>query len=298
MSKVKLEGSNAVSETLLIPLYARAIEQRQAQPLVRDPLAAALMERIDYDWRRIKFAGPDLAANVVRLREFDRFARDFLDKHSRPTPAGRDSTTSQPHATVVHIGCGLDTRFQRLAERNRQVRWFDLDLPDVIALRKQLLPESERNRYLACSAFEPAWMDLVDAPGAGPFLFVAEAVLIYFEEAQVKDLLVRMQRRFPGAELVTDGATPLTVRLDNLHLIFTGSAARVRWGLKDPRDVENWSPGIRLLESFYYFDRPEPRMGLPAWFRHIPGVSKGSGIYRYRLGEAQNPLSASLAGHT
>lgn len=61
MSKVKLEGSNAVSETPLIPLYARAIEQRQAQPLVRDPLAAALMERIDHDWRRIKLTGHDLA---------------------------------------------------------------------------------------------------------------------------------------------------------------------------------------------------------------------------------------------
>jgi O-methyltransferase involved in polyketide biosynthesis len=273
MSKVKLEGSNVVSQTLLIPLYARAIEQRQAEPLVRDPRAAALMERIDYDWRRIKLSGHDLVANVVRLREFDRFARDFLDK--------------KPTATVVHIGCGLDTRFQRVD--NGKVRWFDLDLPDVITLRKQLLAESERNRYVACSVFEPAWMDMVDAPGAGPFLFVAEAVLIYFEEALVKDLFVSIQRRFPGAELVTDGATPLMLWLDNLHLIFTGSAARIHWGLQDPRDVESWSPGIRLLESFYYFDRPEPSMGFPTWFRHIPGMSKGSGIYRYRLGEAQDP---------
>ena len=166
------------------------------------------------------------------------------------------------------------------------MRWFDLDLPDVIALRKQLLPESERNRYVACSVFESAWMDLVDAPGAGPFLFVSEAALVYFEEAPVRDLVVSIHRRFPGAELVTDGATPLMARIDNLHLIFTGSAARIRWGLKDPRDVERWSPGIRLLESFSYFDRPEPRMGFPTWFRHIPGMSKGSGIYRYRLGEA------------
>jgi len=279
VARIKLEGSNAVSETLLIPLYARAIEQRQAEPLVRDPLAAALMERIDYDWGRIKLAGHDLVATVVRLREFDRMTRDFLGKN--------------PAATVVHIGCGLDTRFQRVAERNGRVRWFDVDLPDVIALRKQLLPESERNRYVACSVFEPAWMDEVDAPGAGPFLFVAEAVLVYFEEAPVRDLFVALRRRFPGAELVTDGATPLTVWLDNLHLIFTGSAARIRWGLKDPRDVERWSPGIRLLESFYYFDRPEPRMGLPTWFRHIPGMSKGTGIHRYRLGGAQDPSIAA-----
>jgi len=273
MPKAKLEGSNAVSETLLIPLYGRAMEQRQAEPLVLDPLAAALVERIDYDWGRIKLTGHDLAGTVVRLREFDRFTRNFLDK--------------KPTATVVQIGCGLDTRFQRLD--NGQVRWFDLDLPEVIALRKQLLPESERNHYVACSVFDPAWMDVVDAPGAGPYFFLSEAVLVYFEQAQVRDLIVSIQRRFPGAELVTDGTTPLMAWIDNLHLIFTRSAARMHWGLKDPRDVESWSPGIRLLESFHYFDRPEPRMGLPAWFGRIPGLGRGTGIYHYRLGEASRP---------
>ena len=268
MTKLKLEGSNAVSETLLIPLRARALEQQQAEPLVRDPLAASLVERIDYDWSRIKLARHDMVAIVVRAREFDRFAREFMAR--------------TPSATVVQIGCGLDTRFQRLD--NGQVRWFDLDLPDVIALRKQLVPESERNRYVACSAFEPQWMDVVDAPGAGPYLFLSEAVLVYFEEAQVRELVLSLQRRFPGAELVTDGSSPFMLRLNNLHLVFTRSAARIRWGLKDPYDVEGWSPGLRLLESFYYFDRPEPRMGFPGWFRHVPGMARGAGIYRYRLG--------------
>ncbi len=113
----RLEGTNAVSETLMIPLHARALEQRQPEPLVRDPLAADLVERIDDDWRRIKVNRHDLTASVVRVREFDRMAREFLADH--------------PRATVVHIGCGLDTRFQRVD--NGQVRWFDLDLPDVIA---------------------------------------------------------------------------------------------------------------------------------------------------------------------
>jgi O-methyltransferase involved in polyketide biosynthesis len=263
----RLEGSNAVSETLMIPLWARALEQQQPEPLVRDPLAAEIVGRIDYDWHRIKVNRHDLAASVVRVREFDRCTRKFLANY--------------PTATVVHIGCGLDTRFQRVD--NGQVRWFDLDLPDVIAPRKQLLPESERNRYLSGSVFEPSWMDVVDAPGAGPFLFLSEAVLTYFEESQVKGLIVALQRRFTGAELVTDGVTPLTVTLDNLHLAYTGSAARIRWGLKDPHDVEGWSPGIRLLESFYLFERPEPRLGLLNWWRHVPAISRGSGVHRYRL---------------
>lgn len=278
VAKLTLPSADPVSATLLIPLWARALEQDEPQPLVRDPRARAMIDRIDYDWRRIRLSRGDLVQMVVRLREFDRFVRDFLGRH--------------PAATVVHLGCGLDARFQRVD--NGQVRWFDLDLPDVIALRRELLPESDRDRYLACSAFEPGWMDEVNVREGGHLLFVAEAVLPYFEEARVKNLVVTLRGRFPGSELVTDTFTPLAVRVDNLHLLFIGSAARMRWAVRDPRDLESWSPGIRLVESFCYFDDPEPRMGLPSWFGRIPLLSQFTGIRRYQLGNGPGVPGPSL----
>lgn len=268
MVKVKLSGADPVSETLLIPLWARALEQDEPQPLVRDTLARVMVDRIDYDWRKIRLSRGDLVQMVVRLCAFDRFVRDFLARH--------------PAALVVHLGCGLDARFQRLD--NGQVRWLDLDLPAVMALRRELLPETDRNHYLACSAFDPEWMDELNHRDGEPLLFVAEAVLPYFEQAQVQDLVVTLRRRFPGSELVTDTFTPLAVRLDNLHLIFIRSAARLRWAVRDPRDLEAWSPGIRLVESFCYFSDPEPRMGLPSWFGRIRFLSQSTGIHRYQLG--------------
>lgn len=268
MAKLRLTGVDPVSETLLIPLWARALEQQEPQPLVRDPLARAMADQIDCDWRRIRLSRGDLVQMVVRAREFDRFVRDFLARH--------------PAATVVHLGCGLDARFQRVD--NGQVRWYDLDLPDVIALRRQLLPETDRDLYLACSAFESGWLDEVGLRKGDPTLFVAEAVLSYFDQAQVRDLVVTLRRRFPGSELVTDTFTPLAVRLDNLHLVFTRARARLRWAVRDPRDLEAWSAGIRLVESFCYFDDPEPRMGLPSWFARIPLLSRSTGIRRYQLG--------------
>jgi methyltransferase (TIGR00027 family) len=268
MAKLDVEMADPVSQTLLIPLWARAVEQREPEPLVRDPLASMMVERIDYDWRRIRLGRGDLVQCVVRLREFDRFVLDFLQRH----PAG----------TVVHLGCGLDARFQRVD--NGQVRWFDLDLPPVIALRKQLLPESDRNRYLADSAFGASWMAEVDHHDGDPVLFVAEALLLYFDEARVKGLILALQRRFPGAELVCDVCTPLAARMDNLHLRFTRSSARIHWALRDPHDVEAWATGIRLVESFSYFDDPEPRMGLPSWFGSIPSLSRAASIQRFELG--------------
>jgi O-methyltransferase involved in polyketide biosynthesis len=161
MAKLRLETANAVSKTLLIPLWARAREQQEPVPLVVDPVAAAMVSRIDFDWKKIRLSRGDLVQCVVRLREFDRFVRDFLERH--------------PAATVVQLGSGLDARFQRVD--NGQVVWFDLDLPEVVSLRRQLLPESERDRYLASSILDAGWMDEVVRPEGSAILFVAEAVL-------------------------------------------------------------------------------------------------------------------------
>lgn len=277
MDKLRFDLADPVSRTLLIPLWARALEQREPVPLVLDPVASTLVDRLDYDWRRIGLGRSDLAQCVVRLREFDRFVRDFL----RRDPAG----------TVVHLGCGLDTRFQRVD--NGQVRWFDLDLPQVIALRRTLLPEPERDQYLAASAFDTGWMTALEQCDPGRMLFVAEAMLLYFEETQVRNLILELQSRFPGAELVCDVCSPFAARMDNLHLLLIRAAARVRWALRDPRDVETWSPGIRLVESFSYFDDLEPRMGIPTWLSRFPLVRHGTSIQRYELG----PLTRTSAPH-
>ncbi|MGE5138551.1 MAG: class I SAM-dependent methyltransferase, partial [Rudaea sp.] len=197
-----------------------------------------------------------------------RFARDFLSR--------------RPDAVVVHIGCGLDTRFTRVD--NGRAEWYDLDLPDVVELRRKLIGSGgERYHLLACSMFDRAWLDAVGIHRPRPFFFMAEGVLPYFTEPQVKGLVLTLRECFPGAELVFDAVTPLMVRLDNLHLMLTPVRARVNWGLAQGRDLEKWGVGIRLLEEWFYFERPEPRLGSMQMMRHIPPVRKASGIFHYRL---------------
>ena len=104
--------------------------------------------------------------------------------------------------------------------------------------------------------------------------------------ALVRRLVLTLCARFPGAELVCDAATPLMVRLDNLHLVVTPVRARVHWGLAHGQDLETWGEGIRLLEEWFYFERPEPRLGSMQMMRHIPAIRKASGIFHWRLGEA------------
>ena len=273
MVKLTLDSSNAVAETLLIALHARALEAMRPAPLVRDERAPALAALIDYDFSRFALRDHDQTTTILRLREFDRRAIAFLAR--------------SPQAVVVHIGCGLDTRFDRVD--NGQVAWYDLDLPEVIELRRQLVGDTDRCTAIACSVFDSRWLDLVGPHAGRPYLFLAEGVLPYFELDQVRHLVVTLRQCFPGCELVFDGLTPFMIGLHNLQLRLSKVGARLHWGLRRERDLEAWGKGIRLLEAWYYFDRPEPRLGVTRLVRYLPFFAKGVGIFHYRLGSTDAP---------
>jgi len=178
----------------------------------------------------------------------------------------------------------LDTRFDRVDDG--RVEWFDLDLPDVIELRRNYIGvESGRYHFFSGSAFEDAWMEAVNPYAGRDFLFMAEGVFPYFEEAQVKALFLKIHDHFPGSELICDAHTPFVIRTDNLQLALSGVKARLRWGLKHGRDVEKWGEGISMLDEWFYFDDPEPRMAPFRWMRHFSVLGKSTGIFHYRLGK-------------
>jgi O-methyltransferase involved in polyketide biosynthesis len=177
-----------------------------------------------------------------------------------------------------------DTRFERVD--NGQVEWFDLDVPDVITLRQKLIRgESSRYHVLAASVFEKDWLEEVSRFGARPFMFVAEGVLPYFEEAQVKSLFLNLLNHFPGCELVCDAHTPFVIWADNLHLAFAKVKARMHWSIKQGKDVEAWGEGIRLLDEWNYYDDDESQLKAFRWVRMIPPLAKSSGIFHFRLGD-------------
>jgi O-methyltransferase involved in polyketide biosynthesis len=261
-----------VEETLLLPLYFRAIESQRPDALLKDENAVALVRQGCFDFTRIGQAPHDEASQVaviLRNRELDRRARDFLARC--------------PDAGVVHLGCGLDSRFERV--ENGRGEWYDLDLPDVIALRRQYLG-GERDRYhlLACSMLDEAWLCAVYPLRPRPFLFLAEGVFMYFSEAQVKSFVLMLQKRFPAAELVFDAFSPFFAWANNRRVARTHFGALCRWSLRRGKDLEGWGDGIQLLDEWFPFQCPEPRLAQIRWARHIPLLAKTIGIYHYRLG--------------
>jgi len=262
---------SGVAETLLITLYIRAMESQRSDALVKDERAEAVVRQLDQETLRKTLALTDdfsRVAVILKGREFDCFTKDFLRRY--------------PDAVVVHIGCGLDTRFERLD--NERVEWYDLDLPDVIELRRKLVGgEGVRHHFLACSVFDSDWLETVSAHQQKHFLFLAEGVFMYFKESQVNSLVLMLCDHFPGAELVFDAFSPIMRWGHNIRVTRTKVGAYLHWGLKHGRDLEQWSEGIHLLDERFPFQYPEPRMRNAFQMRLFPFLATAVGIFRYQL---------------
>ena len=227
-------------ETMLMTLSGRAIQSQWKNPILRDPWAEEAMRHIDYDlskqltgvasWSMWKDIGPTIIA--TRAATFDLLTTRFLADH--------------PDATVLHVGCGMDSRIFRI-DPPAGVQWFDVDYPDVIALRHQLFPERNAAYHMIGAQLDDLrWMDDVrrDKPG----LLIAEGVLMYLSEAEVKALLNAVVDHFPGGQMIFDVVHPFILKRAGSNVGSTG--ATYKWSLDDPQDIKQLEPKLELIKEF------------------------------------------------
>lgn len=199
-AKYRIE-KNTVQETLVIPLYGRKMCTQLYPALYRDETAARLIDRIDHDFSLLEKRSGSL---------MQRFG--FLEAAMRQTDLAfevRDYLKAHPRAAVVSLGCGLDDTGRRCD--NGTCRIVNIDLPDVIRVRDELLPPGEREENIGCDLNDTAWFDRIDA--ADGAVFFAAGVFYYFLRGQVEALVKKMADAFPGGVLVFDAANKKAVRL-------------------------------------------------------------------------------------
>jgi methyltransferase (TIGR00027 family) len=220
----------SVEWTNLVTLYLRAHESRSPHPILGDHAAADAVDRIDYDFKRIHRNSLPVANQylvVLRAKQLDDWCTDFLGRH--------------PEAVVLHLGCGLDGRAFRL-EVPPTVRWFDIDQPAVIELRRRLYDDTESYRMIGSSVTDPQWVGQI--PTGHPTLVIAEGLLMYLTESEVRQLLARLTSRFGSGEMLFDTLSALAPLLSKL---FTRGI--IKWGIGNARDLEAWIPKLRLVEQ-------------------------------------------------
>jgi O-methyltransferase involved in polyketide biosynthesis len=230
-------------ETLLIPLYAKA----QDNPILEDEKARRILEGIQYDFSRLKVPQKTVVTLLMRAKQLDAHADRFIARH--------------PDALVLHLGCGLDSRCLRV--HRPAGLWIDLDMAEVIALRRKFYPETDAYRMIASSVTDLTWLDQVPADGR-PTLVIAEGLVMYLHEAEVRDLLLALQRKFPGCEVTFDAFSKLTADRVKAHPSLQKTGAAIHWGIDDPHEIERWGENIQLKEEWFFSQSPD--IGQLGWF--------------------------------
>lgn len=223
---------SGVKATPLMTLQAKAEESVMRGSVLHDHFAAAALARIGEDLTHLKVGRDMTIAIAMRAYLLDRWTEAFLGRH--------------PDATVLHLGCGLDSRVFRL-DPQPPVRWIDVDFPDVIALRRRLYPCRDNYAMIAASITEAAW--LCRCPADAPAMIVAEGVLPYLGRDQVPLLLRRLVGHLPFGEIAFDAYSRLMIWLLNVNPAIRAAGADLHWALDDPAELTRLVPGLTLVED-------------------------------------------------
>ena len=239
-----------IHETLLLPLWGRASETRKKNRILEDPKSLQIVESLDYDFS--KWEGHSTLINAsIRTRIFDNIVDQFLKQH--------------PMGTVVEIGAGLNTRYERLY--NGRTQWLELDLPDSMSLRQQFFRNNANRTMMAADILNTDWYESV-LQRPSPYCFVAESVFMHLDNKDVKTAISSIAERFPDAWLIMDTISSKMVEQQSIHEIIQNvpSQSVFRWCCENPREIQAW--GLNLLESYTLLDAPKDVYAqFPFWMR-------------------------------
>ena len=233
---------NSVQETLIIPLLGRLVCSEHFPELFSDPQAKRICDSLDYDFgeKRKKMKSPAglFGALEVAQRQYD--LRCEVEMYLK----------NHPKASVVNLGCGLDDTFSKVD--NGQCKGYNLDLPDVIKVRNELLPAGEREQNIACDLNDYMWISGIDASQGA--VFFAAGVFYYFRTEDVKRLLATMAKRFPGSVLAFDSCNERGAKLMRKTWLREAGITDVNayFSLEDEAQLQNWSEDFVAVTARSY----------------------------------------------
>jgi O-methyltransferase involved in polyketide biosynthesis len=267
--------------SIFATLYLRALDSRSQRPILGDTLSSEIVDKIDYDFSQQKarwstgsrLVVSSLVANVaLRSKRLDEIVGRFVARH--------------PDAIVIELGCGLDPRAARCGPTHR-VDWYDVDFPEVIALREQYLPRA--SRHIGADLGSPQWLDGI--PSDRPAMIVADGLMAFLSDHALRSLARSLTAHFPMGEFAFNAYTRFLMRRGRNSSAFKAlGSTPAGEGMDDPREPEGWGARLNLVEELLLTRAPEVAR-LPQPLRSItrlcalsPLVSRqGNWVVRYRF---------------
>jgi O-methyltransferase involved in polyketide biosynthesis len=234
-------------ETLLIPLYGKA--KMSEMGIFPDSYAEAAITKLDYDYSRLKIQNKTQVMLAMRAAIIDGFAEEFIREN--------------PNCMVLHLGCGLDARYMRLGLHIQ--KWYDLDFPEVIDIKKQLYRETENYKYISSSVTNLRWIESIEVIEE-KVLIIAEGLLMYLSESEIKALFRSLELKFENFTIIFDAFSKLTAKSSKNHPSLKKTGATIKWGVDDPREIEGYTEAVKHLKTIYLTDKNAIKM-LPNKYR-------------------------------
>lgn len=266
---ITLPAFTPAQESLFTTLGSRALDSRLPHPFLGDTMALDVVEKTGHDLDKMR-ADQGMIGKIFDLRTM---VLDVAIRAKRMDEVVRRFAAAHPDGVVLDLGAGLDSRRLRV-DPPPTVDWYDIDFPEIVALRPQVLPKRARGHELGADLTDPRWLDAV--PGDRPVVAVADGLVAFLPQDGFVSLLNGLIGHFPSGELAFNLYTPFHVRSAKKYAGAQNIAAgMVNPGFYDPHEPERWVPGLELVEEIYATRAPElPGLSLPmrTWYR-LSGLS-------------------------
>src|SRR5215208_7985700 len=269
-----LPAFTPIEESLFLTLCGRALDSRSPHPILADAMADEIVRKLGYDCDTFHLSASPIINIALRAKKLDEVALRFVARH--------------PDAVALDLGAGLDTRMFRAAPPPT-VDWYDIDFPEVIAARQQLIPDRANAHGVGTDLTDPNWLDAI--PTKRPAVIVADGLLAFLTKEDMISLLNRLTGHFPSGEVAFNGYSRFAIWAAK-HYHGTQSVADLieSLGFDDPREPERWNPSLRLVEEILLTREPEVAQ-FPPVLRLITRLSaysaalsrRGTTVLRYRF---------------
>ncbi len=238
---ITLPAFTPMQESLFLTLCGRALDYRSPRPILGDTMADEIVRNLHYDCARFRLSASSIINIALRAKKLDEVALRFVARH--------------PEAVALDLGVGLDTRMFRIIPPPT-VDWYDVDFPEVVTARRQLIPDRANAHGVGADLTDPNWLDAI--PTDRPAVIVADGLLAFLTQEDMISLLNRLTSHFPSGEVAFNGYSRFAIWAAK-HYHGTQSVADLikSPGFDDPRESERWNPALRLVEEILLTREPE-----------------------------------------
>lgn len=228
---------SSTAATLLITLYSRASMSKNKR-ILKDTKAEEIIAIAGYDEKKLKVSLKLQALLTLRAYIMDEYTKSFIAKHNGD-------------CNVIQLGCGLDSRYNRID--NAKVTWYDLDLYGTIVMRKKYYKNSAHYKMITANVCNLEWINEINSKSK-PTLFICEGLFMYLSKEENKLVIDELTKKFENCEIIMDVFNKPAVTFSRFAPSLRRVHANMKFGFNKHQELESLCPSLNHIDTKYYYN--------------------------------------------